>query len=135
MKKSEISQCERHLIIFLYKEGLTQRSIAAKVQKGQSTVGYIIKKFKETGCISNRKRSGRPRKTSKRDDAVLRRLSLKNRCWTSPELKREWQQSTGVNVCASLIRYRLLGMGLRGCRAAKKPLVTEHQRKIRPRWA
>ncbi|GFW40708.1 transposable element Tcb1 transposase [Trichonephila clavipes] len=45
------------------------RQIAAKLPCGLSTVVRTLKRFSETNCIVDRGRSGRPRKTSLREDS------------------------------------------------------------------
>ena len=70
-----------------------------------------------------------------RQDRALVRLSLPNRRLSSSDLSKEWRQSTGVEVSTSTIRTRSLQSGLRGCKAKKKPKVSENQRKARIAWA
>jgi hypothetical protein len=60
---------------------------------------------------------------------------MKDRHKTSPELAKEWFDSTGTQASTSLVRCRLLEKGLRGCKAKRKPLLTEKQRHNRLRWA
>ena len=74
-------------------------------------------------------------KSTIRQDRALVRLSLSNRRLTSSDLSKEWRQSAGVEVSTSTIRKRLLQSGLRGCKAKKKPKVSEKQRKARIAWA
>ena len=73
-------------------------------------------------------------KSTIRQDRALVRLSLSNRRLTSSDLCQEWRQSTGVEVSTSTIRKRLLQSGLRGCKAKKKPKVSEKQREARIAW-
>ena len=63
------------------------------------------------------------------------RLSLANRRLISSELRREWHQSTCIQLAPLTIRTRLLENGLRKCKAPKKPKMTERQRKASTAWA
>lgn len=119
----------------LHEEGYSSPKIAKRVGCNQSTVIRIIKKLQETGSTADRHRTGRPKKTTQRQDRVLLRTSLANRKLTSPLLLREWQEKCSVDVCTSTVRRRCLEFGLRGCKARKKPLLTEQQRKKRLLWA
>jgi transposase len=83
----------------------------------------IIKNFKESGSIVVKKASGRPRKSSKCQDRLLKLIQLRDRGTTSTELAQEWQQA-GVSASACTVRRRLLGDGLVSGRAAKKPLLS-----------
>ncbi|CDQ76974.1 unnamed protein product, partial [Oncorhynchus mykiss] len=70
-----------------------------------------------------KKASGRPRKSSKRQDHLLKLIQLQDRGTTSTELAQEWQQA-GVSASACTVRRRLLEDGLVSRRAAKKPLLS-----------
>ena len=70
-----------------------------------------------------------------RSDRTLVRISLGNRRLNSKELVRELKKSSGVELSAPTVRRRLLENGLRGCKARKKTLLTEKQRKRRLDWA
>ncbi|GFX45363.1 hypothetical protein TNCV_1026231 [Trichonephila clavipes] len=81
------------------------RQIAAKVPCGLSTVVRTLKRFSETNFIADRGRSGHTRP---------RKTSLRE---------------------DRTVRGRLLEIGLRGCKARPKSLLTESQRKRRLTWA
>ena len=70
-----------------------------------------------------KKASGRPRKSSKRQDRLLKLIQLRDRGTTSAELAQEWQQA-GVSASARTVRRRLVEDGLVSWRAGKKPLLS-----------
>ena len=74
-------------------------------------------------------------KVRTRSDRTLIRISLRNRKLTWKKLSRELKESSGVELSASTVRRRLLENGLRGCKARKKPLLTEKHRKHHLEWA
>ncbi|GFX65153.1 hypothetical protein TNCV_4820441 [Trichonephila clavipes] len=94
--------------------------IAPKVPCGLSTVVRTLRRFSETNFIADRGRSGRPRKTSLRED----RLLLSNRKLNSSQIMKQWTLTSNVSVCPRTIRGRLLEIGLRGCKARPKLLLT-----------
>ncbi|XP_072401125.1 uncharacterized protein [Diabrotica undecimpunctata] len=112
-KQTKLSDEERFEIVFHHKNDKSSREIASAVNCNQSTVIRVIKKYAEQGKIDDRPRSGRPKKTSVRDDAALRRTSLADRSLNSTQLTKLWSESTGVSVCTSTMRKRLLSFGLR----------------------
>ncbi|KAL7862565.1 hypothetical protein SRHO_G00140060 [Serrasalmus rhombeus] len=118
-----ISKETRAVIIALHKNGLTGKSIAARKIAPQSTIYRIIKNFKERGSIVAKKAPGRPRKTSKCQDRLLKVFQLRDRATSSAELAQEWQQA-GVSASARTVRRRLLEQGLVSRRAEKKPLLS-----------
>ena len=122
-------------VLVLHEEGYSSPQIAAKVGCNQSTVVRLLQKHKHTGSTKDRQRSGRPRKSTAREDRALIRTSLCNRKLTSPELLREWKEKCSVSASTSTVRRRCLEFGLRGCKARKKPLLTVDQRKRRLQWA
>ena len=69
------------------------------------------------------KASGRPRKSSKRQDRLLKLIQLRDRGTTSTELAQQWQQA-GVSASARTVRQRLLEDGLLSRRAENKPLLS-----------
>ncbi|GFT95123.1 transposable element Tcb1 transposase [Trichonephila clavipes] len=132
-KFSYLPENKRYKIIHLKKEGYSMCQIAAKVPCGLSTVVRTLKRFSETNFIADRGRSGhtRPRKTSLRED----RLLLSNRKLNSSQILKQWTLTSNVSVCPRTVRGRLLEIGLRGCKARPKSLLTEFQRKRRLTWA
>ncbi|ROL45393.1 Transposable element Tcb2 transposase [Anabarilius grahami] len=114
----------RAAIIALHKNGFTGKDIVATKIAPKSTIYRFIKNFKERGSILVKKASGRPRKSSKRQDRLLKRIQLRDRSATSAELAQEWQQA-GVSASARTVRRRLLEDGLVSRRAAKKPLLSK----------
>ena len=83
----------RAVIIALHKKGFTGKDIAASKIAPKSTIYRIIKNFKERGSIVVKKASGRPRKSSKRQDYLLKLIQLRDRGNTSTGLAQEWQQT------------------------------------------
>jgi len=116
-------------------EGFSSRQIASRVGCSQSAVIKILHKKKETGSVVDKARSGRPRASTSRQDRTLRRISLANRKLTSPQLLRQWWEKCNVTVSSSTVRRRCLNFGLRGCKARRKPLMTDVQRRNRIQWA
>ena len=93
-----------------------------------------MKKAADGVSTTPKKRSGRPRSSSTREDRILVRKYLNNRRSSSKALSRELQESTGCNISARSVRRRLYNVGLKSCRPAKKPFINETQRKRQLRW-
>ena len=83
-EKRNLTVEERAAVVTLKKEGYSQRDIARKEKISLCAVQEeILKKKRETGTVKYRVKTGRPRLTSKRQDRLLKRLSLSNRRATS----------------------------------------------------
>lgn len=126
---------QRAVIVHLHGQGKSNKKIAAEVGCSMKGVAGTIQRWKETGNTTESAGRGRKRASSQRDDRVLVRLSLADRSLNSTELAREWKESAGVTLSSSTVRKRLIANGLRACKARKKPLLTEIQRKRRLEWA
>ena len=70
-----------------------------------------------------KKASECPRKSSKRQDCLLKLSQLLDWGTTSTELAQEWQQA-GVSASGRTVRRRVSEDGLVSRRAAKKPLLS-----------
>ncbi|XP_065650337.1 uncharacterized protein LOC136078491 [Hydra vulgaris] len=113
----------RQKVIVLHEEGYSKRQILSKTGCSKTAVAEIIKKFRETGSLEDRKKSGRPPKLIKDEYKYLKTLSLRNRKKTSTEFTKDINTATGKNVSSSCIRRHQLKSGLRGYVAIRKPLL------------
>jgi len=85
--------------------------------------------------LKDRPRSGRPRKTSKRVDLVIKRKSIANVKKTAAEIARELQDENLADVSRSTVTRRLYDVGLFGCIGIKKPLISKRNKKARLQFA
>ena len=74
VKRKEISVEKRAQIIILQKTGKNYREIA-KILKISLCLVHTAIRYRETGQNTNRKRSGRPRKTNQRIDNKIYAIS------------------------------------------------------------
>lgn len=115
---------ERLRAVFLAETGASLRKIARELKATPMGIKKIIDKHIETGSTADKRRSGRPKKTTPHTDRVLVRMSLQDRRLTAPQLGRKLSEEHGVTLATRTVRQRLLKAGLRGCVAAKKPLLS-----------
>jgi len=83
----------------------------------------------------NRKRLGRKRLTTKREDRKLICESLKNRKKPFFKLIAAFAEKTRKSISARIARRRLVEGGLKDCKARKKPWLSEKNKKTRFEWA
>lgn len=88
-----------------------------------------------TGSLKNKKRSGRPRKTTKTEDRYIKILSKKNRRLTAPEIRAELNNSRTDPISVSTVKARLAEANLHGRVAARKPLLRTKNKVKRLEWA
>ena len=74
--------------VSLRKNNYTFRDISTTLNV---SIGFTVKahqRFNKNKTYSALRRSGRPRKTSKREDRKIERICLQNRRLTAPEIRR-----------------------------------------------
>lgn len=119
------------IIVSEYNNGSTQKDICEKYSLAKSVVSRIINKFKSSGAVETLHSGGRPRKTTVRDDARIVR-----------EIKRDPTISASgiintlnLNVSLRTVQRRACEAGLKSYRAARKPYISEKNRKARIKFA
>ena len=134
-KAHKLKVDKRVRVSVMHNEGFSSRQIAVSLCCNQSTVVRLLQNIAKTGSVVDRARSGRSCLSTLRQDRTLRRISLANRKLTSPELLREWWEKYDIVASVATVRRRCLQVGLRGCKARRKPLMTDVQRRKRIQWS
>lgn len=127
-----IDQHTRERVIFLWQNGNSQNSISNQLKISRCAVQSIIRKHTIYGTTNNLPRSGRPAKTTLRDQRTLVLLSKRHPKWTPGDLIKCWKPSQSVS--SSTAKRVLLKYGLFAHVAAKKPHLTKWQRHLRISW-
>ncbi|KFM59437.1 Transposable element Tc1 transposase, partial [Stegodyphus mimosarum] len=131
----QLTEFERGRIIGLREAGLSYRAVASRVQRNSSTVMRVWKQWTDE-CRTTRKSGSGPRNvTSARDDRHLVRMARTDRTASSRQLAALWSIATGVSLCASSIRRRLLQCGLRARTPLYRIPLTHDHRRLRLQWA
>lgn len=122
--------------IFAYKNcGKPERLIASILNISKTAVHNAIVKYSSTKSFVDKKRTGRPRKTSRQDDRIIRRMAVENPECTTGDISTELA-SRGIHVSKMLVSRRLTkDFGLRSFRPARKPFLTTQMRMKRLSFA
>ena len=134
-KKLSLTVAKRSEIITLHKESYSVRKICKKLKVARSTVQDTIKRWKETGIFEDKKRSGRPRKTTKAEDNSIILMSKRNRRLTAPEITSGFNRSHSKSISLTTTKRRLRQAGLSGRITVRKPLLRIGNKKKRLQWA
>ena len=118
-----------HKLFFLSGEGYSQVEIARKMECSRKGVQTTIKRYKETKSFKNRKGQGRKKSTTAREDRSLKRAFLADRRTSFSELAAELREGANKNISARTVRRRLLEVRLKGCKARKKPYLSQANKK------
>lgn len=132
VKHRELSIDLREKIARLHRvDCLGYKAIAGRLEIPVTTVASIVQKFKNTGSIMDRPRSGRPRKLSERSVKYLANLVRRVPHLHSGELASTFQSHGIAEVGARTIRHVLQQNGLPGRVARKKPFLRLRHKKQR----
>ena len=115
--------------------GMSGRDIARYFHRHESTISRLLNRFQQTGHVADRPRSGRPRKTTPREDRSLTTSSRRNRLFSSRKLGRLLRNATGTRVCDTTARNRLHAARLKACRPYVGIPLTLRHRETRRQWA
>lgn len=133
-KRKELDQSVKDLIIAKHQKKKSYRCIAEGLKVPVSTVGYIIKKWKEFGTTKNMPRSGAPRKISERCRRRIMRTVQNDPFVTREEIQNDLS-SMGTSVCKRTISTELHRGSLKSRKPRKTPLLKKHHRKSRLEFA
>lgn len=127
---------ERSEMVGMDKLGTSHEKIAKFYKTKTDKVVAILKKYKETGSVQDRPRSGAPRKTSKREDRHLFNHLRHNPDTSSRDMAKNIAPTFTKNpISKDTVRRRLKEWGLKSYVARKKPLLKPEQLAKRLEWA
>uniref|UniRef100_A0A9J7ZJJ2 Transposase Tc1-like domain-containing protein n=1 Tax=Cyprinus carpio carpio TaxID=630221 RepID=A0A9J7ZJJ2_CYPCA len=121
-KNAELTVVQKTTIDTLHKEGKTQNVIAKETGRSQSSVSKHIDRE-----AKGRKRCGRKKCTSNRDNRTLERIVKQNPFKNVGEIHKNWT-AAGVSASRTTTHRRMQDMGF-SCRIpCVKPLLNNRQR-------
>lgn len=134
-KRKEVSLEIKNLVVKEYKKGTSYRGIGGILDLPHTTVQYILKKYKDTGSVENKPRSGRPKKLSRRDVSLIVREVGKNPRISGPELVTHIANTSNTTVHPKTVRRVLHKNGYASRVPRKKPFISEKNKKLRLEFA
>ena len=97
-KRVQVSDEEKNNSLSLHKDNLSLSEISRATGKSRSVVQRIISRFKQSGYVKAMPKTGRPRKTTVREDRMMVRQSLQDRFKTAAEISREMGKTSDGTV-------------------------------------
>ena len=127
-KAKELSKDISDKIVDLHKAGMGNMKISKQLGEKLTTVGAIIRKWKENKVTANLPRSGAPRKISPRGISMMMRKVRNQPSNTQEELVNDLK-AVWTTVAKRPISNTLHREGLKSCCMCKVPLLKkEHSR-------
>ena len=96
--------------------GLLQRQVGAQFNVSHTVIGRLWTRYQQTNSVQRRPQSGRSKRTTARQTALL---AKRNRMSSAVTLNREFRAASGVRISTQMVRNRLHASGLH----ARKPAV------------
>uniref|UniRef100_A0A671VKC8 HTH cro/C1-type domain-containing protein n=1 Tax=Sparus aurata TaxID=8175 RepID=A0A671VKC8_SPAAU len=126
---------QQYLAIARLQTGCSQTEVATELRVSQSVISRLQQRYRETGRVTERHRSGRPLATSHTDDRFIVNSALRNRMMNADQIQAHLREVRGTQVSRQTIRNRLHQCGLRARRPARVPDHTTRHRRHRLAWA
>ncbi|KAK7091952.1 hypothetical protein V1264_009568 [Littorina saxatilis] len=79
-------------------DGVSKREVGRRLGVSHSVVVRLHQKFQATNSVLERPRSGRPKKTTQREDRFIRRQALQQRGTTANIIRGQLRVATNTNV-------------------------------------
>lgn len=133
--RRRLNDLDRGRAIALHEQGIAMREIARRLRVSVSVIQRLRDRWRNTGTVRERHRSGRQRKTTRRQDRLVRLSCLRDRSATAQTLRAELRVASNINVSDQTIRNRLHEAGLRSRRPAVRVPLTKNHRYRRRTWA
>ncbi|KAK7105640.1 hypothetical protein V1264_016995 [Littorina saxatilis] len=112
-------------------DGVSKRKVGRRLGVSHSVAARLHQKFQATNIVLERPRSGRPKKTTQREDRFISRQALQQRGTTANIIRGQLRVATNTNISTKTIRKRLHEVGLRSRRPAVRPRLTAAHRQAR----
>jgi transposase len=110
------------------------REVARRLQVSPSVIVRLRQRFNATGHVQDRPRSGRPKKTTNREDRYITRQAQVLRTSTANRIRRQLLAATITNIATQTVRNRLHAIQLRARRPAKCPKLSPANKAARQDW-
>lgn len=135
MAKKSISYETRIEIIAYYKLKKYSKSEIARLSKvSRKCVFTTINNYEENGSCAEKKRLGRPRKSSKREDYRLFSLARLTPTASTRQLSNNWKRNDLRIASRQTVSRRLIEFKLESKLAVTKPLLTKVHKAKRLAW-
>ena len=133
-KMVRLSNVDRARALGMVQGGTSQENFARHFNVHKSTISKLMTRYRDTGDVKDRIRSGRPRITSANTDRRIVGLAARRRFVTANAIQAEVHNPGNQRVSDHTIRNRLRSAGFRSRRAKKVPAMTADHHRRRLRW-
>lgn len=127
-----LNENQRLRIVGMLQAGMAQTAVATRFGVHRNTVSALWRRYQQLGNVEDRPHPGRPRVTSRRQDAYIRVVHLRNRFQTAALTARS---IPGLRpISPRTVRNRLRERNIRPRRPAIRPVLLQRHRVARLAW-
>lgn len=135
MGKKAVSQDTKKKIITLKQEtDMSNCEIAGRCKVHEKCVRNTWLNYLQFGTVADKKRSGRPPKTTQRENSLIYRDSRRNPTFSSSKLAARFKIDTGKTISRTTIDRILKNHEILSYRACRKPLLKPSHMIARRKW-
>lgn len=113
-KSKEYANDFKNAVINALKRGMTQSEVARSFNVSRQLVSAWNKAYIKRKTVENNPRSGCPKKTTSREDRLIKKLSTSDVRKLAVQIRNELQENYDVNIHVSTVKRRLKEVGLHG---------------------
>ena len=97
-RRPGLSITDRNIALGLLEAGMRANDVAGRFGGNERTIYRLQARFRQTGSTKDRPHSGRPRKTTPREDRYLVTSSRRNRFMAASKLTEHLRHATGTRI-------------------------------------
>ena len=114
----------------------SERLISDRIKRSKNAIHNAVVTFKKTGTYLDAKRSGSPRKSTQRDEHIIRRTAVWSPMSSASKIRSVGLLlAKGANISRRTVSRRLvIDFGLKACKLVKKPRLTPAMKAKRLRF-
>ena len=133
MAHRKLSEAERWQAVGMVRCGMSYRQTAERFNVSLSVIVRLKQRVNQTGSVKERQRTGKPLKTTSREDISLKRLARQQPFSTANTLRSRWVVNGRISI--RTLNRRLTNARFRAKRPIKRPLLTISHKTTRLEWA
>lgn len=133
--KKQLSADSRRAIVRAKEAGRTDRKVAEEFGVDYRTIARTYARFEDSQSVERKRGSGRPRKSTERQDRSLVKLVKQDPKKNAIDVLKYANETLGLKISGWTARRILTRAKLFARRPAKKPLVSDRNRKARLAFA
>ena len=133
MARRKLSDAERWQSVGMIRGGMSYRQAAERFNVSHSVIVRLMQRVNHTWGVKELQRTGRPMKTTPREDRLLTRFARQQPFSTANTLRSQW--IVNGRISRRTVNRRLNNARFHARKPIKRPLLTQRHKTARLQWA